>query len=111
MTSQPRDGIVLQEIYHRQSSGYKEPGLVTTQRRHAPRENDRPLQEFSLPGVDGGKYAWLFLAGSFTIEALVWGKLYHFYPAPTESSIAVYFEVLCLTFDRVSRLLMARFSS
>ena len=28
----------------------------------------------SLPRVDGGKAAWLFLAGCFSIEALVWGK-------------------------------------
>jgi hypothetical protein len=30
--------------------------------------------EFSLPPVDRGKSAWLFLAGAFMIEALVWGK-------------------------------------
>jgi hypothetical protein len=28
----------------------------------------------SLPPVDGGKDAWLFLAACFIIEALVWGK-------------------------------------
>ena len=28
----------------------------------------------SLPRADGGKDAWLFLAGSFCIEALVWGE-------------------------------------
>lgn len=28
----------------------------------------------SLPRADGGKDAWLFLAGAFAIEALVWGK-------------------------------------
>jgi hypothetical protein len=27
-----------------------------------------------LPPVDGGKDAWLFLAASFVIEALVWGE-------------------------------------
>lgn len=27
-----------------------------------------------LPPVDGGKDAWLFLAASFVVEALVWGK-------------------------------------
>ena len=27
--------------------------------------------EFSLPRADGGKEAWLFLAGAFAIEALV----------------------------------------
>lgn len=33
-----------------------------------------PQQEFSLPPADGGKDAWLFLAASFVVEALVWGK-------------------------------------
>jgi hypothetical protein len=28
---------------------------------------------FSLPQVDGGKEAWLFLAAGFIVEALVWG--------------------------------------
>lgn len=35
--------------------------------------NEENRLEFSLPRVDGGKEAWLFLAGSFFIEALVWG--------------------------------------
>jgi hypothetical protein len=35
--------------------------------------------EFSLPPVDGGKDAWLFLAASFVIEALVWGMPYQIY--------------------------------
>ena len=30
-------------------------------------------QAFSLPEADGGKEAWLFLAGCFTVEAMVWG--------------------------------------
>lgn len=30
--------------------------------------------EFSLPPVDRGKDAWLFLAACFVLEALVWGK-------------------------------------
>lgn len=30
-------------------------------------------QEFSLPPADTGREAWLFLAGAFMIEALVWG--------------------------------------
>jgi len=29
---------------------------------------------YSLPPVDGGKDAWLFLAACFVAEALVWGK-------------------------------------
>lgn len=28
----------------------------------------------SLPRVDGGKDAWLFLAACFMLEALIWGK-------------------------------------
>lgn len=35
------------------------------------RGEQRPQQ---LPPVDGGKDAWLFLAASFVIEALVWGE-------------------------------------
>lgn len=31
-------------------------------------------EQVNLPRVDGGKEAWLFLAGSFMIEALVWGR-------------------------------------
>ncbi|KAJ0120362.1 Uncharacterized protein HZ326_31751, partial [Fusarium oxysporum f. sp. albedinis] len=33
--------------------------------------------EFSLPPVDGGKDAWLFLFASFFLEALVWAKIAH----------------------------------
>ena len=29
----------------------------------------------SLPRVDGGKQAWLFLAACFMLEALVWGNV------------------------------------
>lgn len=47
-----------------------EPGLVPpdsiTGERH----------EFSLPPVDRGKDAWLFLAACFTVEALVWGMMH-----------------------------------
>lgn len=32
------------------------------------------LAEFSLPPADHGKDAWLFLAGCFIVEVLVWGK-------------------------------------
>ncbi|KAH6657814.1 major facilitator superfamily domain-containing protein [Truncatella angustata] len=34
--------------------------------------------EFSLPPMDGGKDAWLFLAAGFVFEALVWGFPYSF---------------------------------
>ena len=28
----------------------------------------------NVPRADGGKHAWLFLAGCFVFEALIWGK-------------------------------------
>lgn len=31
-------------------------------------------EQVNLPRADGGKEAWLFLCGCFTIEALVWGR-------------------------------------
>lgn len=37
-----------------------------------------PHHEFSLPPVDTGKDAWLFLAACFVIEALVWGFPFSF---------------------------------
>ena len=39
-------------------------------------------QEFSLPPADGGKDAWLFLAGCFMVEALVWGRWQGYHPKP-----------------------------
>lgn len=32
------------------------------------------IEQVNLPKADGGKEAWLFLCGCFTIEALVWGR-------------------------------------
>ena len=32
------------------------------------------LREYSLPDADRGKDAWLFLAGCFMVEALIWGE-------------------------------------
>jgi hypothetical protein len=34
----------------------------------------REDKESVVPRADGGKEAWLFLAGCFVFEALVWGK-------------------------------------
>lgn len=41
-------------------------------------ENENAHPEFSLPPVDGGRDAWLFLAASFMIEGLVWGFSFSF---------------------------------
>lgn len=43
---------------------------------HSQSDNGQ-LHEFSLPRADGGKDAWLFLAGCFTLEALIWGTSLH----------------------------------
>ncbi|KAJ4125906.1 hypothetical protein NW765_001681 [Fusarium oxysporum] len=51
----------------------------------------------SLPPVDGGKDAWLFLAASFMVEALTWGfpfafgvfQDYYSTNAPFEGSSAI----------------------
>lgn len=34
----------------------------------------RSGEGFDTPCADGGRAAWLFLAGCFVLEALVWGK-------------------------------------
>ncbi|OAX84668.1 hypothetical protein ACJ72_00960 [Emergomyces africanus] len=43
-------------------------------------EGEKPSQqqEFSLPPTDGGIQAWLFLAGCFVVEAIVWGLPFSF---------------------------------
>jgi MFS family permease len=48
----------------------------TSETNDADNPNHHP--EFSLPPVDGGKDAWLFLAAAFVVEALVWGFPFSF---------------------------------
>ncbi|KAI8626809.1 MFS general substrate transporter [Xylariaceae sp. FL1651] len=40
--------------------------------------NSSGSQEFSLPPIDGGKDAWLFLAACFVVDALIWGYAFSF---------------------------------
>ncbi|KAL8820163.1 MAG: hypothetical protein Q9223_001553 [Gallowayella weberi] len=48
-------------------------------RRRFPRPSDaNPRREFTLPQADRGKDAWLFLAGCFMVEALIWGFPFSF---------------------------------
>lgn len=47
-----------------------EPGLTF------PDSTSGERHEFSLPPVDRGKDAWLFLAACFIVEALVWGMMH-----------------------------------
>ena len=35
--------------------------------------------DVTVPRADGGKDAWLFLAGCFIFEALIWGNVLHFF--------------------------------
>jgi hypothetical protein len=48
---------------------------------------DHPRQEFSLPPVDGGKDAWLFLAACWAVEALVWGGSINIQQLPPGSGL------------------------
>ena len=78
MESQTPSDIVLSEFHRSTNFGRGESGSPLTNRRsvHQEEEDGRGHgQEFSLPRADGGKDAWLFLAGCFMIEALVWGEL------------------------------------
>jgi hypothetical protein len=48
------------------------------ERQHALRnspETQTPSVEFSLPPVDGGKEAWLFLAACWVVEAFTFGEI------------------------------------
>ncbi|KAI9811718.1 MAG: hypothetical protein M1827_005263 [Pycnora praestabilis] len=46
---------------------------------NAPQDDEAETpQQFSLPRADGGTEAWLFLAGCFMIEALIWGFPYSY---------------------------------
>lgn len=38
----------------------------------------QPVQSQSLPPVDGGRAAWLFLLGCFVIELVLWGFPFSF---------------------------------
>jgi hypothetical protein len=59
--------------------------------------------EFSLPPVDGGKDAWLFLFSAFVLEILVWGNtsvpsapnqtnVHSTYTSQVSLSLSVYFK-------------------
>ena len=66
------EGIGLTDYSRTQASGYEESGQSSLHNR-ALRVDEQEHEEISLPAADGGGRAWLFLAGSFMIEALIWG--------------------------------------
>ena len=69
--------IILSDLAHARVSGYEEDGRSRAYGRQT-RSDQNTIEQASLPRVDGGKAAWLFLAGCFAIEALTWGKSCHF---------------------------------
>ena len=48
------------------------------ERNHADDSDLQPIQSQSLPPVDGGRAAWLFLLGCFVIEMVLWGFPFSF---------------------------------
>ena len=71
------ENLALSNICIVSASGYEEDGLQRAHSRHS-QVHGREFENASLPKTDGGKDAWLFLAGCFCIEALTWGKCIHF---------------------------------
>ncbi|KAI1844810.1 hypothetical protein JX266_009038 [Neoarthrinium moseri] len=71
-----RASIQLEPI--ERSSGANTTGSDTSQVEDGDLALTASRQEFSLPPVDGGKDAWLFLAACFAVEALVWGFPFSF---------------------------------
>ena len=68
------EDLALSSLGRAVASGYEENGLQRTQSRHNHNPYEVPNEHVSTPRADGGKEAWLFLAGCFCIEALTWGE-------------------------------------
>lgn len=67
------ENLALSDVGRALASGYVEDGLQRAQSRHSHphRLENEPV---SQARADGGRDAWLFLAGCFCIEALTWGE-------------------------------------
>ncbi|MCJ1479641.1 hypothetical protein MMC13_008327 [Lambiella insularis] len=78
MASTHGDDIELVELNQATSSTHEETGQQVLQQHLTSTPGEVQGQEFSLPQADGGRDAWLFLAGCFAIEALVWGFPFSF---------------------------------
>ncbi|KAI1321257.1 MFS general substrate transporter [Xylariaceae sp. FL0255] len=64
---------------HGRGNEYGDPPLEQGQRSSQDEnQNTSGNPEFSLPPVDGGKDAWLFLAACFVVDALMWGYAFSF---------------------------------
>ena len=73
MSAQPSLSIALDDLSPARTSGHEEAGERSIEHEQS-QNHEAHGQEFSLPPADGGRDAWLFLAGCFAIEALVWGE-------------------------------------
>ena len=67
------ENLTLSNLSRAVASGYEENGLQRVQSRYS-HQHDLQNEHVSPPTADGGKDAWLFLAGCFCIEALTWGE-------------------------------------
>ena len=74
MDSQIQDDVALTELAPPRILEHEIASAAHQEDWHSVREDGRNRQEFSLPRADGGRDAWLLLAGCFSIEALVWGR-------------------------------------
>ena len=67
------ENLTLSNLSRAVASGYEENGLQRVQSRYS-HPHELHNEHVSTPKADGGKDAWLFLAGCFCIEALTWGE-------------------------------------
>lgn len=66
--------LALVDLNRAQTSGYEEDTQNSLFRRgFRASELDRGQSSVNLPQADRGRRAWLFLAGSFMVECLIWG--------------------------------------
>ena len=67
------ENLTMSNLGRAVASGYEENGLQRVQSRHS-HPHELQNEHVTPPKADGGKEAWLFLAGCFCIEALTWGE-------------------------------------
>ena len=65
--------VALANLGSSRSSGYEEDGRQSIHSRRS-RDVEPELEQVALAPADGGRQAWMFLLGCFSIEALIWGK-------------------------------------
>ena len=81
------ESFTLNDIQHSQASGYEESTQSSVYSRFRSEEPDQDTSASNLPRPDNGGRAWLFLAGSFMIECLIWGACSSCFPAGFEHSL------------------------